>query len=67
MKHLIIRNLGPLSDVDISLSRINLIIGPQSTGKSCILKVACFCAWLEERIEFTQNPKEEFRKGGFFH
>ena len=62
MKHLIIRNIGPLSNVDISLSRINLIIGPQSTGKSCILKVACFCAWLEERIEFTQNPEGEFTK-----
>lgn len=62
MKHLIIRNIGPLSNVDITLSRINLIIGPQSTGKSCILKVACFCAWLEERIEFSQNPESEFTK-----
>lgn len=62
MKHLIIRNIGPLSNVDITLSKINLIIGPQSTGKSCILKVACFCAWLEERIEFTQNPEGEFTR-----
>ena len=34
MKHLIIRNIGPLNEVDIALSKINLIIGPQSTGKS---------------------------------
>jgi len=62
MKRLIIKEFGPLNNVDIALSKINLIIGPQSTGKSCILKVACFCAWLEERIEFTQDPGSEFTK-----
>ena len=51
MKHLTIRNIGPLKNVDIALSKINLIIGPQSTGKSCILKIASFCAWLENEIE----------------
>jgi predicted ATP-dependent endonuclease of OLD family len=50
MKHLIIKNIGPLKEVDIALSKINLIIGPQSTGKSCILKIASFCAWLEKII-----------------
>ena len=60
MRHLTIKNIGPLSSVDISLSRINLIIGPQSTGKSCILKIASFCAWLEEHLEFSQNPDGEF-------
>ena len=51
MKYLTIKNIGPLKDVDIALSKINLIIGPQSTGKSCILKIASFCAWLENEIE----------------
>jgi len=51
MKRLIIKNIGPLKEVDIALSKINLIIGPQSTGKSCILKIASFCAWFENEIE----------------
>ena len=55
MKRLIIRNIGPLKDVDIALSKINLIIGPQSTGKSCILKIASFCAWLEKLISLNQG------------
>lgn len=55
MKRLIIRNLGALKDVDISFSQVNVIIGPQSLGKSTILKVASYCTWLEKRIELTQD------------
>lgn len=58
MKHLVIRNIGPLKDVDIALSKINLIIGPQSTGKSCILKIASFCAWLEKTISLNQDKRD---------
>ncbi len=55
MKHLVIRNLGPLKEADIELERINVIIGPQSSGKSCVLKTACYCTWVEKRIELTQT------------
>lgn len=57
MKHLTIRNIGPLDNVDIALSKINLIIGPQSTGKSCILKIASFCAWLEKSISLNLDVR----------
>ena len=55
MKHLVIRNLGPLHEADIELKRINVIIGSQSSGKSCVLKTACYCTWVEKRIELTQS------------
>ena len=55
MKHLIIRNLGPLKEADIELKRINVIIGSQSSGKSCVLKTACYCTWVEKRIQLTQT------------
>lgn len=55
MKHLVIRNLGPLKEADIELKRINVIIGPQSSGKSCVLKTACYCKWVEKRIQLTQT------------
>lgn len=57
MKKLIIKKFGPIASVDISLSRINLIIGPQSSGKSCILKIASFCDWAEKTIELSQDEK----------
>lgn len=50
MKKLIINNIGPIKHVELELKQVNVIIGPQGSGKSCILKVASFCAWLEKRI-----------------
>ena len=57
MKHLVVRNLGPLKEADIELKRINVIIGSQSSGKSCVLKTACYCTWVEKRIELTQTAE----------
>jgi predicted ATPase len=65
MKHLVIRNLGPLKEADIELKRINVIIGSQSSGKSCVLKTACYCTWVEKRIELTQST-DFFAKDGNF-
>lgn len=56
MKHLVIRNIGPVKEAEIELKQISVIIGPQSLGKSTILKVASYCTWVEKRIELQQNP-----------
>lgn len=56
MKKLLIRNFGPIREAEIELKRVNLIIGPQSSGKSTVLKIACFCDWMERQIELSQNP-----------
>lgn len=50
-------------DADILLKDVNVIIGEQSIGKSCVLKVACFCTWVEKRIEIEQSSKR-FAKNG---
>ena len=55
MKHIVIQNLGPLKEADVELKCINVIIGSQSSGKSCVLKTACYCTWVEKRIELTQT------------
>ena len=54
-KKLIIDNIGPIKHVELDLKRVNVIIGPQSAGKSCILKIACFCTWAEKRIQLEQG------------
>ena len=56
MNKLTIRNFGPIKAVTVDLKKFTVIIGPQSSGKSCILKIASFCKWLEKRIELSQNP-----------
>lgn len=65
MKHLVIRHFGPIKEADMDLKRVNIIIGPQSSGKSTILKIACFCDWMERQIELTQNP-DKYCDSNFF-
>lgn len=55
MKRLIIEELGPLKEATINLGRFNLIIGKQSSGKSTVIKTACYCAWVEKYIELSQS------------
>ena len=56
MKRLYIKNFGPIREACLKLGQVNIIIGMQSSGKSCVLKTACYCAWVEKRIELTQRP-----------
>lgn len=65
MRKVVIRNIGPLKAVEIELAKVNVIIGPQSSGKSCVLKIACFCTWVEKKIELTQSVGD-FAKDGYF-
>lgn len=65
MKHLVIRHFGPIKEADMDLRRVNIIIGPQSSGKSTILKIACFCDWMERQIGLTQNP-DKYCDSNFF-
>lgn len=55
---LTIKNFGPVKSASLNFKRINVLIGPQSSGKSTILKIASFCNWLEKKIQLTQDPDE---------
>ncbi len=65
MKKLTIRNFGPLAEATLDLGQVNLIIGLQSSGKSCALKTACHCSWVEKRMELAQSA-DAFSKGSDF-
>lgn len=65
MKRIIIRAFGPIKEADIVLKDVNVIVGEQSIGKSCVLKVSCFCTWVEKRIEIEQDA-HRFEKNGVF-
>ena len=55
MRRLIIRDIGPIKDVDINLKRFNFIIGPQSSGKSTIAKILSTCSWVEKEVATTMD------------
>ena len=63
MHKLTIRNFGPIKSVSLDLRKYTVIIGPQSSGKSCILKIASFCKWVEKRIELSQDPDKYMTDG----
>ncbi len=65
MKHLIIKHTGPINEVDIELHRINLLIGEQSSGKSTINKIACYCSWVEKEISIAQSASYFETKNNF--
>ena len=55
MRHLIIRNIGPVKFAEFELKRFNFIIGPQSSGKSTIAKILSTCSWVEKEVATTMD------------
>lgn len=66
MASIAIKNIGPLNDTGIlPLSQFNIFIGKQSTGKSTLLKILCFCKWIEKRI--MAKDKDENTLSNYTH
>ena len=42
---LIIRNFGPIKDIELELKKFNVIIGENATGKSIVAKVLAVCKY----------------------
>ena len=51
-----IKYFGPVKQAVVDFKRINVLVGPQSSGKSTILKIASFCNWIEKHVQLTQSP-----------
>lgn len=67
--YITIQNVGPIKDITLPLNRINVLIGPQSSGKSTIAKLLSFCSWLEKEMTITQKSiktDEEYIKKNLF-
>lgn len=67
MKHLVVKNVGPVKNVDVELKRFNVIIGPQSSGKSTVAKILSTCEWIEKEVATTRDEnaigdKENFKE-----
>ena len=59
MPTITIKNIGPIKEVkEISLNKINVFMGPQSSGKSTIAKIISFCTWVEKDVATSQSLSE---------
>ena len=65
MKRLLIKHFGPIKEASLQLGNVNIITGMQGSGKSCVLKLACYCSWVEKRLQVTQKVNG-FGKGTTF-
>ena len=48
-----IRKIGPITKADFDLNKINVLMGPQSSGKSTIAKICSQCSWCEKNYLLT--------------
>ena len=53
MARLIVRNIGPIKDIELNLRKVNVFMGPQGCGKSTLAKIISFCSWLEKDSDAT--------------
>ncbi len=55
MAEIEIKNLGPIKEANLTLNKINVFIGPQSSGKSTISKIVSYCTWVEKDVATSQS------------
>ena len=64
MSKIKIENIGPIKNLNFDLNKVNVIMGPQSSGKSTIAKIISYCQWLEKRFildgDFKYSFSEQF-------
>ena len=64
MSRIKIENIGPIKNVSFDLNKVNIIMGPQSSGKSTIAKIISYCQWAEKRFildgDFKYSFSEQF-------
>lgn len=60
---LIIKNFGPIKDVELELGRFNVLIGEQATGKSTIAKVLAVCRYFSYLIDNSELQPDPFYEG----
>lgn len=81
MRKIVIENIGPVNEVNFDLNKVNVLMGPQSSGKSTIAKIISYCQWTEKRylldgeykydvseqlLNFHRLSKNYFSKNSFF-
>ena len=60
MTHIVIKNVGPIKNVEFDLNKINVFMGPQSSGKSTIAKIISYCSWYEKNYILAAKPLKDF-------
>lgn len=58
---LIIQHFGPIDNLDIEISKFNILIGPQGSGKSTIAKVLCIIHSYYEELSNNEDSSKHLQ------
>ncbi len=61
-----IASIGPIDRVKLTLNKVNVFMGAQSSGKSTIAKIISFCNWVEKDVAVHQSFKNYNADTNFF-
>lgn len=70
MSKLLVKNFGPITsgcnseDGFIDIKQCSVFIGPQGSGKSCVVKLISLFSWLEKNLS-TENIREKIETKSF--
>ena len=63
-----IQHIGALKDTGVlPINRVTLILGPQGAGKSTLMKVLCYCRWVEKVIMKDASQRRWFTSYKHFY
>jgi predicted ATPase len=62
MNKILIQNIGSITKAELELNKVNVIMGPQSSGKSTIAKIISYCQWVEKRFVLDGAYKDDFKE-----
>lgn len=66
MAKIIIRNVGPIKEAEFDLNKVNVFMGPQSSGKSTIAKIISYCTWVEKDVATSQSLEDYQKNENYF-
>ena len=62
-----IQHIGALTDTgEVLVKRVTLILGPQGVGKSTLMKILCYCRWVEKVIMKDPKGLQAYGTGDYF-
>lgn len=65
MRTLKVKNVGPIKEAFLDLKKVNILIGPQSIGKSTLAKLVCNATWIEKEICLNMSA-DKFKDIAYF-
>ncbi len=65
-ERLVVRNFGPITNLDIEFRRLTLFIGDQGSGKSTLSKLLTICRDMRWWLRLLEDPKNDDIRRPFF-